>query len=43
MFLRDVLDLVDVLFEAEILKRADDVFGGDGLFSFTLGDVVGFG
>lgn len=43
MFLGDVLDLVDVLLEAQILERADDVFGCDGLFGLALGNVVGLG
>lgn len=41
MFLGDVLDLINIFLEAQVLERADDVFGRDGLFSLALGNVVG--
>lgn len=43
MLLGDVLDLIDVLLEAQVLESADDVFCRDCLFSLALGNVVGFG
>jgi hypothetical protein len=41
MLLRHILDLVDVLLEAEVPKGSDDMFSRDSLFRFALGNLVG--